>query len=404
MTGGISLAYDSRQRVHYVLRVVSPEALAWDGSLDCGAALNGLLETKTARSLLDGISQMTSLCPDGVFWGQRYMFTQKEARRSFPKRFSSCEAGQLQAELWLDSAGALRSDKSKLSKFVEEFGTDGGEFLEALLPKATSADLVLAERLQDWITLRNSLSLCARLLGQIEGGGGAISLERAGFYNPGRNEHLGGSFYMIPFKFNTYFAATGVDGPDVHDPLFTRVAPPGKRAAGDGRLFRTSVNYPDPKRPNVFLATRPAATESFPESVADLLVSKRREPAEKVYYLMVEDSGDHMQMACDIVNAFTRGFRTLDDPVAGRGEPRKLGWVYDETGNTAKLPQPRLEPRSLPSALWYSLLFHPAMKMVLCKRCGNAILSREKGTPKAYCSETCRVQDANQRRNARESG
>ena len=106
-------------------------------------------------------------------------------------------------------------------------------------------------------------------------------------------------------------------------------------------------------------------------------------------------------MAKSAVSAFTAAFRSLEDPGSSKkksGSLRKLGWTYDESGEFEKLDQPRLVPQSLASALWYRLVYHPVMKIAICKFCGNAVVSREQGTPKMYCTDTCRVQDANRRK------
>lgn len=400
----VAIAYDSRQGVHFVLRVVAKERVGWDGRVECVGMLNDLLTTKTPSRLLKAIDDMPSLYPGGSFAGERYAYAFSEAAGKFAKRFAECDEDLLKAELWLDSARGLRADSARVTQFVKEYGTNGEGFLDSLRMRNAADCMVLAERLQDWMTLRNSLSVCARLLGQLEGNGPSVSLEDAGFRLED-NKLLGGEHYLLPFKFNTFYALRGSGKWEKQDPLFATMAPAAKRGVELGSTGRVYANYPDPRNNDVFFAAYPVATQDYPASASELFekifMSGRREPAKKTHYFLVRNTGDQAQMAKGVVNVFTSAFRNLEDPGSARrkpGEVRNLGWMYDEAGEFEKLAQPRLVPQSLASALWYRLVYHPVMKISVCKFCGNAVVSREQGTPKAYCTDTCRVQDANRRK------
>ena len=400
----IAIAYDSRQGLHFILRVVAKEQIGCDGRIECVGMLNDLLTTKTPPRLLKAINDMPSLYPGGYFAGERYAFAFSEAAEIFVERFAVCDESLLKAELWLDSAQSLRADTARITQFVRDHGTNGKGFLNSLRMRSSSDCVVLAERLQDWMTLRNSLSVCARLLGQLEGNGSSASLEDAGFHLED-NKLLGGEHYLLPFKFNTFYALRGSGKWEKQDPLFAALAPAAKRDVELGSTGRVYANYPDPGNNGVFFAAYPVATQDYPTSAPELFEkifrSDRREPVKKTHYFLVRNSGNQAQMAKDVVNAFTSAFRTLEDPGSTRrkpGEVRDLGWMYDKAGEFEKLAQPRLVPQSLVSALWFRLIYHPVMKISICKFCGNAVVSREQGTPKAYCTDTCRVQDANRRK------
>ena len=77
----IAIAYDSRQGLHFILRVVAKEQIGWDGRIECVGMLNDLLTTKTPPRLLKAINDMPSLYPGGYFAGERYAFAFPKLRR-----------------------------------------------------------------------------------------------------------------------------------------------------------------------------------------------------------------------------------------------------------------------------------------------------------------------------------
>lgn len=387
------IAYDNHQKLHFVLRVATRAELNWHKSCDCIPALGDFLVCKTPKKLLESIARLPCLYPDGIFGGERYAFALDIARKEFPNRFGQCRSGQLVGELWLDSCKSLRADNGNYSSLISEHGVDGRSFLGCFSGDSDPNHVVLAERLIDWITVRNSLSLVARLLGQLEDNHSNVSLEAAGFSSPRHIERLHGDFRIIPFKFNTYFVKHKTQGVQQLDPLFSALTSKPTDESNLGLLAKASVVYPDAERKGVLFATKPTATGEMAKTWEEFFFTKRRKPADQLYYLLVEDTGDQDGMIEDVVNAITRSFRQLKDPGSGK----LLGWDYDDSGNTQKLPGPRLLPRSLPSALWYSLIYHPGKKIVICDHCHSAAVSREQGTNRSYCSETCRVKAAKER-------
>ena len=403
---GITVAYDKRQKLHYVIRDVPGDALEWDAGQDCTRQLNALLAAKTPTALLRAVEGMPSLYPEGRFSKTTRPVASREEVHYAVVRFGECDEDQLRAEMWMDSATPLRSDTAKMSKFVTDYGYDG----EALAERAGAAlgegRVVAVEHLQDWMTLRNALTLCGRLLAQLQEGG-PVSLEDAGFYRRS-NSRLKDDFYIIPFKFNAFFARASADWEE-KDPLYNSLMTERKLASRYRFLAEPRGGFPDPSEPDVFLVTSPVATQEY----SSVFASKRLEPVDKTLYLMVRDSGDQEAMAKKVVLAFTEAFRGLEDWERGmrgkedrRGTGRALGWAYDAMGAFAKQDEAREVPLSFPSGLWHRLLYHHAQALVVCSHCKNAILSSEQGTRREYCSDTCRVQAAakERKRGERDAG
>lgn len=391
---GITVAFDKKQRLHYVIRDIPRGSLGWDAGADCTRQLNSLLAAKTPTALLRAIEAMPSLYPEGRFSKKTRPIESAQEVRYALVRLGECDEDQLRAEMWMESATPLRSDTAKMSKFIADYGygNEGLEdWAEAVLDDGR---VIVVEHLQDWMTLRNSLTLCGRLLAQLQDGNHA-PLEDAGFYHR-NNSRLKDDFYIIPFKFNAFFARASADWEE-KDPLYNSLVTEGKLSSRYKFIDDLRGAFPDPSESDVFLVARPTATQEYDSFFA----SKRREPADKTLYLMVRNSGDQEAMAKKVILAFTEAFRGLEDWEQGmrgkegrRGTGRPLGWAYDAMGAFAKLDEARELPLSFPSALWHRLLYHHAQALVICSHCKNAILSSEQGTRREYCSDTCRVQAA----------
>ena len=392
---GIAVAYDSKQKLHYVVRSVPAGLLEWDPDADCTAQLNALLAAKTPTAFLRAVDGMPSLYPRGRFSKTTRAATRKSEVEYAIVRLGECDEDQLRAEMWMDSATPLRSDTAKMSKFAADFGYEEVRFAELVDGALEGGGAVVVEHLQDWMTMRNSLTLCARLLAQLQDGGGAASLEEAGFYRR-ENSRLKDGFYIIPFKFNPFFARASADWEE-KDPLYNSLVTQRKLATRLGFLDDARGDFPDASEEDVFFATSAVAKQEY----AGIFASRRLEPADKTLYMMVRDSGDHAAMATKTVLAMTEAFRTLEDwedgmrgKEARRGTGRPLGWEYDAAGALAGIDDARMVPRSFASALWYRLLYHHARRFTICAHCKNAVLSSEKGMRREYCSDTCRVQAA----------
>ena len=388
----IAVSYNRRESLHYLLRIVPRGALSWDTGANCLGHLDGLLSSKMPAQLLQAIDAMPSLYPGGTFSGKVYWCELAEASKRL-SAFAGCDEAQLEAELQIVAVKELRANNTRLTQFVAEYGKSGAEYADSLRYANGEECVLLVERLQDWMTLQSSLSLCARLRAQLERGDVPVSLEGAGFAHR-TNTRLEDDFYIIPFKFNTFYAKEHVEGA-VNDPLFTALAPWVKGKTRLSPIDQVYVRYPDKDNKDVFFATAPVATQEYPKTVEEVFIARRRSASVKTYYLLARDGGDQAAIARSIAASFTRAFRTLQDPgdKKGRGK-RDLGWTYDAEGEFDGAAGPRLVPQSLPSALWQQLVYHPGMRTIACAYCGNAVLAREQGNQKHYCSPSCRVQDA----------
>lgn len=402
----VAITYDAKKKLHYIVRIVPRVAVGWTGKADVSALLNELLVAKTPSSLIKAFDNAPALYPAGTFAGRKYAFAFKEAESELAS-YSTCNEAQLHAELLLNSAKELRFDSAGIGQFAIDNGCSGAEFVERLKDRNSSEHIVLIEQLQDWMTLRNSLSVCARLLGQVERMDEPVSLEEAGF-ELRSIRRLGGDYFITPFKFNTYFAASQGKDWEQKDPLFYALFPvEDMQTEWVPILGNISAHYPDPKNKDVFFATQPIATGEYAKLGEGMFISKNRPVGTKTYYLVVKKSVSDDELARSIVSAFTRAFRDLQDPVGGfkkkKGQFRPLGWSYDEAGEFEGLDAPRYIPNSLPSALWYQLIYHPGKEIIVCAECKNAAINVKKGRSRDYCSDLCRVRASKEGSNARRS-
>jgi hypothetical protein len=277
--------------------------------------------------------------------------------------------------------------------FIQKWGGSKETIIDSLHYANADECVVLFELVQDWIYVRNALSVCARLLGQLESGNG-VSLADAGFESHKSKRLNSKKLFGLPLKYNTMLSI-GLLKWDIEDPLFYNTV---EREKEDSNIFsyKVTVNYLKAQDKSVFLTTAPVATNK-PYSLRKSL--KNQPSEEKTFFLCVEDTGSQEQMAKNIVSQFAAVFRNLEMKQKGvSGSEQKFGWVYDESGEFENLAQPKMMPLSLASALWLRLVYHPSRKITLCKKCGNAVLSKEQGMPREFCSNSCRVQFGNESR------
>ncbi len=387
---------NKRTRAHCLVRAV-PANIALAGSFEPDpAALNALLGVKAPGQLVQAVDDLPPLVAAESLARMPRILAPADAAGYLGGSFAECDADVLAAELFLDSAEGLRANGQSLVKFADEYCC-GGRVAAQRMGSLSDDIAVLVEPVQDWMAVRNQLSIALRLKGLLAEGEPDI-FGRAGFERVD-NRRLGSPLLVIPAKFNPFFAkaARTAAADAAADPLFSAMAPRARRATSVPGVGDVSPNYPDPSNKGVFFTTKPLATDDLPSWGS--LFRPNRVPAEdQTLYLCVEDVGDQEAMTRSVVESFSYGYVNLDL------EGEKAGWEYDVSGEHENIDAPRVLCRSFASSLWYALSYHRGKRITVCRLCGNAVLSNERGTRKNYCSDACRVRDANRRKAAGADG
>lgn len=399
----IKVLFNQKQKIHYVVRVVEKTAPEWKHKSDISDILNDLLLTRTPEQLMKVIDKMPSLYPHASFGDENQAYSFVEAKDMLSQQFNLFDKDRLEAELFLESAKPLKGNKRKIISFAENYCTEGSEYAASLGLFNEDECVVLVEHLQDWMMLRNSLSLAARLLGQIEDDTMEVSLVDAGFRHQD-NTRLKQSMYIIPFKYNTFFAKKFAPVKS-QDPLFCSMVNEEivkTNFAGLGNVYKHCL---EKDRSDTYFITKPQATQEYPSLVKELFSMERESSEEQTLYLCVEDNGTQLDMAKRVVSSFAIAFRKLREKESSKSgkDEELLGWEYDPSGEFEKLASPRIVARSFVSGLFYQLIYHPGKRITICGECGNAVLSREQGTRNKYCSDSCRVQASKKRKRDEEN-
>ena len=396
--------YNAKEKRHFVVRVIEKCQLAWSWSGECSAELNKLISSKTPQQLLDAIDSFPALYPQESFLDKKIAYSLMDAKDELRKsRYVSCKKETLEAEMYLASATPLRANKESFESFILKYGTNGQDYLTDLREVSESEHFVLMEPVQDWMMLRNTLSICARVLGQIQDEEKQESLEDAGF-SFRDNTRIKKEIYYTPFKYNTFFNTSSGQMFE-QDALFTALTKRKYERTTIPFFLDINVDYFSEIERDVFVLTRPLATQKYDmiQSLKQEFLSESTGPVEtRTHYLCLRNTGDQREMMEGIIEAFSSAFRSLTDSTEAKGKKRGtgsfLGWKYDQSGEYEKLEEPRLVPQSFISALWYQLVYHPGKRITICKLCKNAVLTNEQGTKNKYCSNSCRVRDSRKRK------
>lgn len=387
---------NKKTRTHYLVRAVPADVARRESFEPDPSALNALLAVKAPGALVQIVDGLPPIVAVESLAGIPRMLAPADAAKLLSAAFTACDADALAAELFLDSAEGLRANGLALGKFVEKYCCDGAGAAERM-GSLSDEFTVLVEPVQDWMAVRNQLSTALRLKGLMEGGEPEI-FAKAGFERVD-NKRIGAPLLVIPAKFNPFFAKPAKSAAEdaASDPLFSAMAPKARRATSIPGVGDITPSYPDPRNGSVFFTTKTLATDDLPSWGS--LFRPNRVPAEdRTLYLCVEDSGDQGAMARSVVESFSYEYVNLDL------EGEKAGWEYDVSGEHENIDAPRILCRSFASALWYALSYHEGKRITVCRLCGNAVLSNERGTRKDYCSDACRVRDANRRKAAGADG
>lgn len=385
-----SLVYSRGIEAHCIVRIIPANRfdMIWDSREDLSKELNALLTVKNLSGLLKTIGDMPPVLPLAVACSRRRVFTVEQAMRDLPGDLIECNEGSLRAESFIESCRPMRANGVSARRAVSEYGSTGALIAEGLEEDpADSENLVVVEPLQDWMTLVNSLKLCARLLAAINSRE-QVSLEDLGFAHMTSKRLKGKELYGLPFKFNTLFSGPDlVEGWQRQDPLFYALTHK-KKVGSNAPSVSVPVYALGEGSSSIFVTTRPIAAGD--QHAAG---SNKHDIDGKALYLCIEDNGDQRKMASNVVLMFGKAFRNLSVPQDGAtGGDSPCGWEYDADGGLRGLDAPLIRMLSFASALWYQLVYHPGQRLSRCKWCGDAMMSKDIGPKKEFCTGSCRVQ------------
>lgn len=380
------VVYSRTNKVHLILRIVPIERLrwSWDDQTDrVFEYFNSLVSTRSLDGLLKAIEKLPPIIPSRQLGSMKVVYEKNELSSGFFSSLLPCRSPQLKDESYLDSCRPIRSNASRVDSFIKSWGSCGDDFRGLAEAALDAGNVILVEPLQDWTFLRNSLSICARLI--VECSSSSPSLKRCGFFEAYSNR-LRKSLLCIPIKYNTFFANPISLDATKTAPFYYALTKAASQKTNIP-MAEVDIHTLDPSNETVFITTKPTA-------IGKTEVQDKSAKEEKVLLLCVQDNGDNGDMARAIVSSFSRAFRHLSIPLGKKGENGKLncGWSYDENGEFEELDGPRLCPQSLASSLWYRLAYHPEENLSRCKWCEGALLSKKIGATREFCSGSCRVQ------------
>lgn len=241
---------------------------------------------------------------------------------------------------------------------------------------------LVVEPLQDWILLRNLLSITLRLGALLREGNGdsGTLLEGAGFSRVGRRSFhsklsIDSPGYAIPVMFNPFFREGKVvancpssDGRAAW-PLYERIAKSETRHAVGGLDIEVgSLRGSD----SIKFVSVVRAVDSTGEAPSRWL---RSGEARWTYLVIVGEEGKGQKALAD-------SFLNAVDSQLYRPTLSFSGRMMAEVSVCAP---------DLPTALWGIVRNHPNHYLLTCENCHRTVFSTTQGPNRRFCSDSCRV-------------
>ena len=394
----ICIAQSKKTLGHYFLRLVEDDKVfSYEDEL-LPELINNLVSAKTHKQIVATLDNIGLLFNSSRTGKHNSVMTPLECINALNSDFVPVDASKLSEEMYLSyvSDKAIRANSGKESP-AASFDAYSCCFVDRLkeIPEGYK---VVVEPIQDWMTFRNMLSICASLLGRIERGDDENKiLAHSGFFEPETNAF---GFPVLAFRYK-FQAATWLLNFTTHPLLSSKL----ETADLDYLNFLYSHGVETVMRKKSLIA--PVVTRAFGEDADVFLVThylakqknielrdlaKLLSEDDKYLYLCVKKEGSQLDIAKKIVLAIWRAHQNLNDR-----DGSVLGMVRDDTSLfDLHSSAPTYTCSSLMSKLMYALCFHSAFsqKLTICKHCGCGMLSPVKGRPKSYCSDSCRTQHA----------
>lgn len=377
---GLYIAKDQRSGMHSFVRV-APSAGMPDSPCNPSInSVNDLLMAKNVESLADAAEQLGPMFLRGNSLRLRTL-----DRDDFRALVSSPD--DLLAECFFDPY-AKRSDddpwaferSGNTARLAVSRAVENRDFCSKY-PNVSSGEgraPLIVEPLQDWVLLRNLLSVTLRVgaLLREEARSSGTLLEDAGFSRVGRRTFssklvIDSPGYAIPVMFNPFFRPGSVTGNDLAYnadatcPLYGRIA---EVRMG---LFGASIGVL--RGCNVIKF----ATGSQAEAARGSFKPRKNRPKEaKWMYLVIEnrEGVGQGELADVLLNALDSQLYRPHLSYSGKMMEEVSVCSYD-----------------LPTALWGLVRDHPSHYLSTCENCQRTVFSTNQGPSRRFCSDACRT-------------
>lgn len=385
----VHIARDKESGMHSLVRFVPNEVLDVPLAEVGVDRANAFLMARDPESLVESAIQLGPMFVARVDLNDRVL-TFTDALSEKGKRLLQSDSSRLLAECFFDPyvasaggnglmfEGAGRVSRASADRTVEEFDFCGSSPSYGCLEDHFTA---LIEPVQDWVLLRNLLSITLRLGGTLRKHlSGETVLEDAGFSKVGRQTlqskfALDAPGYAVPVMYNPYFRDGNLlknglvfDG-NATRPLYERIARvEARRRAG---LILVDVGVLRGNESIKFVTGAQAGVAEGSSEQCGLMPEER-----KWLYLVVEDRGDMSQK--DLADML---LDSLDQQLY---RPR-LSYSGDLMEGVS------VNVYDLPSALWALVRNHPNHYLMTCDNCHRTVFSTTQGPNRRFCSDSCRV-------------
>lgn len=386
-TEALYITKDKKSGMYSLVRLVPTEMLDTPvGEVEIDQA-NAFLMARDPESLVESAARLGPMFANRSDLADRLLAV-ADVQSGEGERFRQSDSSSLLDECFFDPyaasvgddgllfEGAGRVPRASADRAVEAFDFCGNSPAYGCLDGHLS---VLIEPLQDWILLRNLLSIALRLGGVLRKRlSGETILEDAGFSRVERKTLdaklvIDAPGYAIPVMFNPYFREGSIPINDLNFdanviwPLYSRIAEKKSGRYGLGiygalRDCDGSIRF---------------ATAAQVEVVRGSFKPRKLRPEEERWtYLVIEESGKSGQkeLADKLLSSLDR---VLYRP--------RLSYSGEQMREVS------VDSFDLPSALWSLVRDHPNHYLMTCDNCHRTVFSTTQGPNRRFCSDSCRV-------------
>jgi len=349
----------------------TPEAASVD-------SLNRLILSKNLRSLIDSIDELGAMLPANLTKHDQRILAVEEVRKLLAdKKFKKVDYQQLSNEMLFASRFPYRPNKKALSEILREHDLPKSNF-ETTLTRFADDDIVILERIQDWMELRNSLAVTARVMGNLHNppkllkgevqNENSNGLLRAGFQQKEVSKLMKNTWGLQHHFFRTFSNYYHTDF--VYNPYKL------DRYAGEILEKRTPYHHSVIScKPNWYTALRNQNQKKRVLFLTDQLIRDDKKIEDMDHQLCIGyDGEDWRSLAQEFITSMIKGYMNP-----------KIDWATSQWSQ-----HPTFENSTLIEALWNQLLYSKGHSIIVCQTCGDATLSPNRGKPSVYCSGTCR--------------
>ena len=380
------IAQDKRSSMHSLIRFVEAGELNSPREKVDFESANALLMARDPESLVESALKLGPMFVRETDLGDRRLAL-SQIDGAARKRFRQSDSTELLAECFFDPytssigggsvmfEGMGRAPRASADRVVEKYDyiSDCRDF--SFLGDHFS---LLVEPLQDWVLLRNLLSIVLRLGGTLRAGKSPETLlEDAGFARMERRTlqsmlATDSPGFTIPVMFNPFFRGGVIVWRDfTYDasaawPLLQRITEAKSRYLGLANVASLrgcgSIKF----------VTGPQAEASD----GSFRPIHTRPEESRWMYLVIEDRGGLSQKElADML---------LDSLDRCRYRPH-LSYA------DGPMVEVSVDYYDLPSALWGLVRSHPSHYLMTCDNCHRTVFSTTQGPNRRFCSDSCRV-------------